>query len=1538
MGVGRLRSFSFAVAVAVTAGLTVAVPTVASAAVDRAAPVVINEVYGGGGNSGAPLRNDFVELINTGTTPVDLSSYSVQYAAAAGTNWSGVIALTGSVQPGQTYLVQAGSGGSAGAALPTPNATGTTNFAAANGNVALVSRATALTCTTSACASDPAVVDLVGFGTGQAFAGTAAAPAGTNTTSIARTKAANTADNRADFTAGAPSPAAGTAAPPPAGGAKTIAEIQGTGDASPLVGATVTTTGVVTAAYPDGGLRGFTIQTGGTGAARTTATGSDAVFVFADADPVSVSVGQSVSVTGVVSEFNGLTEITARATDVTELAQPLLPVTPVTTTWPRTEPEREKLESMLLQPGGAYTVTDTFATNRFGEVALATGTTPLVQPTDAAPAGSAEAAAVAADNAARAVTLDDGASINFLTPANQTLTPPYLSLTEPVRVGAGVSFPRPVIVDYRFNTWRLQPTTQVTNVSAPTERASFANTRTTAPEPVGGDVSVASFNVLNYFTTIGAQLSNCTSFNDRIGDPVTVNSCPNNGPRGAWDPADLQRQQDKIVTAINTTDASVTGLMEIENSVVLGEATDEATATLVAALNTAAGATKWAFVPSSTELPAASEMDVITNAIIYQPAKVSRTGESRALGTASSAGQAFDNAREPLGQAFTPISGGAPFFVVVNHFKSKGSGVDDGTGQGNANPDRVRQATALRDWVPTVQPAGVQDTFLLGDFNSYAQEDPLQTLYAAGYTNVNQTKEYSYSFAGKSGSLDHVLANGSALQRVTGSDIWNINSPESVALEYSRFNYTPTNFYASGPFRASDHDPVKVGFAAAAPAAATVDINLLNINDFHGRIDANTVKFAGTIEGLRAQGGEANTLLLAAGDSIGASLFASSSQQDQPSIDVLNALGLAASAVGNHELDQGLSDLTGRVSTASRWPYLAANMYRKGTTTPVVREYTTFTVGGVTVGVVGALTRETGSLVNPAGIATVEFGDPVDAVNRVAAQLSDGDPANGEADVIVAEFHEGANAGTSERATIDSEIAGGGVFAKIATQTSAQVDAIFTGHTHKEYVFEGPIPGSPGKTRPILQTGSYGDRIGQVVLSVDAASKGVLRHTARNVARVKSDDTTLVAQYPRVAQVKAITDAALARAQVVGGMPAATISADITRAFSDGGYTGPAGTYVGGSTEDRAKGSTVGTLVADALRDAKVPTGERIDLGITNPGGLRADLLFAGEPGSPTNTDGVVTVAEAVAVLPFANSLFLTTFTGDQLKAVLEQQWQRNSAGQVPSRAYLQLGLSDNVNYTFDPALPEGSRITSITVNGMAVTPTSTYRVSTLSFLAQGGDNFRGFLAGTNTTDTGLTDSDVLIAALKARSPAAPDFTKRSALLTGLSPAEAAPKAGDRVSVTVSDLDLTSLGSPRNTTVQASIGSGGVAAAAVGTSLGSVAVSGGAAEVSVVIPAGLSGRQTLTLTAQPSGTVVSVPLVVTAAAAGAGGGGGGLIDPTVPAGAVPAGVGAGVGPGGGAGTGGGLAFTGVQLEWALGLGTILVVLGGLMLLARRRTS
>ncbi|MDX6320885.1 MAG: 5-nucleotidase [Propionibacteriaceae bacterium] len=1218
-----------------------------------------------------------------------------------------------------------------------------------------------------------------------------------------------------------------------------IAAIQGTTDVTPYLGKEVTTTpSMVTAVYGQGSsseLRGFVVQTPGSGGRKNLTKASDAVFVFMNDAAFDVAIGDVVTVRGTAGEFNGLTQIAGQVT-VTDVPGTFAPVKPVTgRSWRSTVVHRENLESMLFESSEKFLVSDTFPLLRFGELGLSSGDSLPVQPTEVGPANSSEARAQAVRNAAIRVNLDDGSNRGYTrTKTLPARTLPYLTANKNVTVGDRLTLDEPVVVDFRNGLWKFNPTRPI---SAGDEVATVKPKRAPKVPKVGGAFSVASFNVLNYFTTTGDGRKGCTGSNLDTADSFNITfDCD---VRGAWDAADLTRQQDKITSAINKLNASVVGLMEIENSVKLGEPADEATATLVGALNRAAGERRWAYVRSSTQLQSVADQDFITNALIYRIDKVKLNGKAYALGAEAGEDGAFANARTPIAASFTARSGGKPMLVVVNHLKSKsgqGTGDNADTGEGAFNGDRVRQAQALVEWLPDVQAASRADaTILVGDFNSYTAERPLQVLYRAGYRNAAPGSQYSYSFSGLAGSLDHILVNRDARKRLTRSTVWNINSGESPALEYSTYKTTKVNYYRSDPTRSSDHDPVVAGFRRG-PKTGETDLTLLNFNDFHGRIDdtsPNTVGFFGTIEEERELAGEKKTLLLSAGDSIGGSLFTSSVQQDQPTIDILNAADLSTSAVGNHEFDKGFSDLTGRVADAADWTYLGANVYAKGTTKPALPEYALFKRSGLSVAVVGAVTDEVPSLVSAAGVADIDFGDPVDAVNRVAKKLSDGKKSNGEADVIVAEYHEGAVEGQGS-STLADQVAKGGMFAKIVEKTSPDVDAIFTAHTHQAYAWDGPIPGHADRTRPILQAESYAALLGKVTLTIDKRSGDVVAYDHENLKATSTSNADLVAAYPRVKTISGLVDAALAKAAEVGDVVIGEASAPITRAFS----TNAAGEKI----EDRAAESTIGNLVANMLRDQLAdPARGGAQIGVQNPGGNRADL-----------DRGDITFGEAASVLPFANSLFTETLTGAQFKTLLEQQWQTNRDGSpfTGSRPYLQLGLSDNVSYTFDASRPWGSRITSISIDGKPIDPAQNYRVAIPSFLTTGGDNFHVLRDGTDKRDSGLIDLDSWTDYVKSNVPLTPSFAKQAVSVV---PLPSTLAAGGTTTFDVSGLDFTSDGSPATTSLAASLN---------GSEIGTFPVSNAAARVDLAVPSDApSGPGTLVLTGN-TGTTVRIPVTV----------------------------------------------------------------------------
>ncbi|MCW2793196.1 MAG: Endonuclease/exonuclease/phosphatase [Nocardioides sp.] len=855
-----MRSSSKLIAAAAGLALVssgVALATVAPAQANIAGTsLVISEAYGGGGNGGSTYKNDFIEIYNPTGADISVAGWSVQYRSVASTGVGAVTNLSGSVPAGGYYLVQEAQGAGGTTDLPAPNATGTIAMAGTGFQVWLASTTTALTPPTgNVPAGTTNIVDFVGAAPTAASYETSRAPAPSNTTSVSRNGAgADTDVNSADFTAGAPGPQNSVTPPPPPPTTvdKTIAEIQGTGTSSPYAGdpsTYVRTQGVVTAVYGPSGYSSFVIQTQGSGTATdATPNASDGIAVQQESGAITVEKGDFVEITGPVIEDFGVTKLTFDPADpysgITDISgQPHTAPIPFVTNYPTTSTTREQHESELLDVSGQhFTVSNNFPTNQYAEIGLATGDTPLVAPTETTDAQDTTAiAAATAANDARSVILDDGADVNFLSAANQDTPLPWLSPTNTVRVSSAAAIVSPVILDFQFGAWRFQPTERVTDEG--TDVATFSDTRpeNAAPQNVGGDLRLATANVLNYFNTTGVDYvaagggHTCTYFNDRDGNHVTDNTCNPNGPRGAAEDDDLVRQRDKIVSEINKLGADIVSLEEIENSVALGEPDrDDALASLVTALNTDAGSTRWAFAPSpdAADLPPTADQDVIRTGFIYNPATVDLVGPSKVLVGAA----AFDNAREPLAQAFKPHGADAAttFGVIVNHFKSKGSGVDDHTGQGNANPDRVAQAEALNDFAEDFKTdRGITKLFLSGDFNAYSEEDPVQALEAHGYTNLvsDTPDEYSYNFGGMDGSLDHVFANAAALGDVTGVDIWNINADESVAFEYSRHNYNVTNFYQANQFRASDHDPEVIGidvpgFPVPPPADEPVDTTL----------------------------------------------------------------------------------------------------------------------------------------------------------------------------------------------------------------------------------------------------------------------------------------------------------------------------------------------------------------------------------------------------------------------------------------------------------------------------------------------------------------------------------------------------------------------------------------------------------------------------------------------------------------------------------------------------------------------------------------
>ncbi|MFV0428017.1 MAG: bifunctional metallophosphatase/5'-nucleotidase [Arachnia sp.] len=541
--------------------------------------------------------------------------------------------------------------------------------------------------------------------------------------------------------------------------------------------------------------------------------------------------------------------------------------------------------------------------------------------------------------------------------------------------------------------------------------------------------------------------------------------------------------------------------------------------------------------------------------------------------------------------------------------------------------------------------------------------------------------------------------------------------------------------------------------ATAAPGeciAPTTTVNVYSFNDFHGRINNAAALFT-PVEADRAANGEDRVLLTSAGDNIGGSTFVSVAGNDGPTTDVLNAAGVEAIAVGNHEFDKGWAALSARITGGDfDMPISGANVYDAGTTTvasPLV-EYSLFTKGGVTIAFIGAVTSELPSLVSPAGIADLSVGDPVAQVNRVAAQLVDGDESNGEAEIIIASIHEGAGDGSSDAA---SQAAASADFDNIYSHISDDIDVVFNGHTHQIYTWQ------TASGAELVQAGQYGSNLARVELSIDATNRGLCQATSEILDPAETPDASLA----RISAIQSTVAAAEVEAELIGQ----DVIGSTTEAIS---------TPADGSSGTRNQESPMSNAVAQMFYD-QLSDGDTEFIGIQNPGGNRSSI-----------NAGDVTYQEAALVLPFANSLFTTQITGAQFKTVLEQQWQRDSAGAVPSRPFLQLGLSKNVSYTYDESLPEGQRITSISINSAPIDPAATYTVGSGSFLISGGDNFRELANGTNTTDTGRIDLEAWVEWVRQNSPLSPDYSKR-----GVSVTESGTElveGGDGITFTLGDI------------------------------------------------------------------------------------------------------------------------------------------------------
>ena len=586
-----------------------------------------------------------------------------------------------------------------------------------------------------------------------------------------------------------------------AGGTTPIHTIQGSGAASPLVGQQHTIEAAVIADFQGvGNINGYFVQAPDSDHDADPAT-SEGLFIYDPAILTAVAVGDFVRVSGTVAEFQNQTQLTSLTEAVVCPASPAT-VTPASVMLPFPDlAHPERFEGMSVVMTQTLTVNETYNLGRGGILTLANGR--LRQPTNVVLPG-APANALQAANNLNWITLDDGSLLQNPDPIIYP-TPLGLSALNTVRSGDEVTALAGVLTQGNPGwsspgiLYRIHP------LSPPTFTA--ANPRPAAPNPVraGGTLRVSSFNVLNYFLTL--DTTNTAPF------PCGPNQ--NQECRGANTAQEFTRQRDKLLQALYILNADVIGLMELENTPNV-----EPLADIVAGLNALAGAGTYDYIDAGLINPG----DVIKVGVIYKPGVVQPVGNFAILNHLVDPN--FTNINRPsLAQTFEEIANHGRFTVVVNHLKSKGCtgatglDTDQGDGQSCFNHTRTLAVNALLNWIagdPTG--SGDPDFVIMGDLNSYAMEDPMAALAAAGYTNLEIAFEgptgYSYVFGSQAGSLDHSLANASLFPQVTGATTWHINADEPGVLDYNTEFKSPgqiVSLYNADAYRTSDHDPLLIG-------------------------------------------------------------------------------------------------------------------------------------------------------------------------------------------------------------------------------------------------------------------------------------------------------------------------------------------------------------------------------------------------------------------------------------------------------------------------------------------------------------------------------------------------------------------------------------------------------------------------------------------------------------------------------------------------------------------------------------------------------
>ena len=545
------------------------------------------------------------------------------------------------------------------------------------------------------------------------------------------------------------------------------------------------------------------------------------------------------------------------------------------------------------------------------------------------------------------------------------------------------------------------------------------------------------------------------------------------------------------------------------------------------------------------------------------------------------------------------------------------------------------------------------------------------------------------------------------------------------------------------------------GTAEAKPAPRSKDFQLqvLSFNDFHGhlqppggtdqtlgaQLDPSNTQVGGaeylasTLKQLRSKARYSQTV--AAGDLIGGSPFLSGLFHDEPAVESLNAMGLDVSSVGNHEFDEGVTELLrmqrggchledgcyepwgedGYPGADFRW--LAANVVRTSTGRTILPATAVRTVRGIKVGYIGMTLEATPTQVAQSGIRGIEFRDEVETANKAARELR----RRGVQTIIVLLHEGGFQTGNYQQCAGIS-----GPVVDIAKKLHPEIDLVVTGHAHQPYICNIPDPN--GRPRMVTSASSFGRVVTETTLTISTRTGDVRRKLTTSTNHLVTRTTADPVQTEIINRWNAAS--APVANQVVG-----SIAADILAA------------------PNRDTEGPLANLIADAQLAATTAAGEGgAQIAFMNPGGVRDDLLYGEISGG--EQPGEVTYGEAFSVQPFGNLLVTMDLTGAQIERLLEQQ---AIAGRPGGRDVLILGVSAGFTFSYNPNGPFGDRIDPATIqlNGRTLDPAATYRIVTNNFLADGGDSFTVFTEGTNRIGGG-DDLVAFIEYLDANSPVAP--------------------------------------------------------------------------------------------------------------------------------------------------------------------------------------